>query len=529
MTSAEVTGNILVVDDNTEFQTLAAQLARLSRCVAKRAETLSEARKYTASEHFDLIMIDLNLPDGNGLDLLNEIDLTANGQIVVVTGYPSVESAVRAVRSPVIDYLLKPVGADALRALFERACLRAQTYRPPQPDEFGGLIGQALPMRDLYERMRKVAPLDVSVLVHGESGTGKELVARAVHDLSGRHGRFVPVNCGAIAPELMSSHLFGHERGSFTGALQLHAGYFEQAEGGTLFLDEITEMPASLQVYLLRVLESNTLTRVGGAREIPINVRVIAATNRNPQQSVADGMLRADLYYRLVGFPLTVPALCERREDIPLLARHFLNRLNERYQTQRAFSPDALRQLMSRPWPGNVRELRHAVQRLYILASGDTLEPRPDQMFKSVESNDGFVRFQVGMTFDDIEREMLLKTLDYHDNNKRQAARTLGITTKTIYNRLLRYRELGLIDNSRIGAPEDEDDHETTAHVEPPDRPARPVPPAPNRPQNPDQPPNRPTEVPPPSQPPPSTEPPRAPAARTRADTMHRRAMRARP
>ena len=526
MTSAEATGKILVVDDNKEFQTLAAQLATLSHCVAKRAETLAEARKLTASERFDLIMIDLNLPDGNGLDLLDEIDLTAHGQIAVVTGYPSVESAVRAVRSPVIDYLLKPIGAESLRTLFERAHLRAQTYRPAPPDEFGGLIGQALPMRDLYERMRKVAPLDVSVFVYGESGTGKELVARAVHDLSGRPGRFVPVNCGAIAPELMSSHLFGHERGSFTGALQLHAGFFEQAEGGTLFLDEITEMPASLQVYLLRVLENNTLTRVGGSREIPINVRVIAATNRNPQQSVADGMLRADLYYRLVGFPLTVPALCERREDISLLARHFLHRLNEHYQTQRAFSPDALRQLMSRPWPGNVRELRHAVQRLYILASGDTLEPRAEQLFRSVESNDGSVRFQVGMTFDDIEREMLLKTLDYHDNNKRQAARTLGITTKTIYNRLLRYRELGLIDNSRIGAPDEDEDHEPVAHVEPPDRPS--PAPAPNSPPHPDQPPPRPTEVPPLPQPP-SPEPPRAPSARTRADAMHTRAMRARP
>ena len=528
MTTAEPTGNVLVVDDNSEFQTLAAQLARISHCNAKRAETLAEARKFTAREQFDLILIDLNLPDGNGLDLLAEIDLAAHGQIVVVTGYPSVESAVRAVRSPVIDYLLKPVGVEVLRALFERAHLRSQTSSPLEPVEFGSLIGHAPAMRDLYERMRKVAPLDVSVLVHGESGTGKELVARAVHDLSGRSGRFVPVNCGAIAPELMSSHLFGHERGSFTGALQLHAGFFEQAEGGTLFLDEITEMPASLQVYLLRVLESNTLTRVGGSREIPINVRVIAASNRNPQQSVADGLLRADLYYRLVGFPLTVPALCERREDIPLLARHFLSRLNERYQTRRAFSPDALRQLMSRPWPGNVRELRHSVQRLYILASGETIESQPDQLFKAVESNDGFVRFQVGMTFDDIEREMLLKTLDYHDNNKRQAARTLGITTKTIYNRLLRYRELGLIDNSRIGAPEDDDNESESAraHVEPPEHPSRPTPqPAPSH--NPDQPPPRPPEV--PSQPRPQTpEPPRA-ITRARADGMHRRARRARP
>jgi len=454
MTSADATGNVLVVDDNAEFQTLATHLAKMSHCSARRAQTLSEARRCTSEEQFDLIMIDLNLPDGNGLDLLDDIDLAAHGQIAVVTGYPSVESAVRAVRSPVVDYLLKPIGAEALSSLFERAHLRAQACHPPLMPEFGGIIGQTPVMRELFDRVRRVAPLDVSVLVHGESGTGKELVARAVHDLSGRSGRFVAVNCGAIAPELLSSHLFGHERGSFTGALQSHPGYFEQAEGGTLFLDEITEMPATLQVYLLRVLESNTLTRVGGTREIPINVRVIAATNRNPLQAVDDGMLRSDLYYRLVGFPLSVPPLCERRDDVALLARHFLERLNERYETQRVFSPDALRQLVSRPWPGNVRELRHCVQRLYVLASGDTIESQPEQIFKPVESNDGFVRFQVGMTFDDIEREMLLKTLDYHDNNKRQAARTLGITTKTIYNRLLRYREMGLIDEERIGPAE---------------------------------------------------------------------------
>jgi len=457
MTVREATGSVLIVDDNVDFQSIAAGLAELSNCSTTPAMSLREARRLARERQFDLMMIDLQLPDGNGFDLIDEIDLAAHGQIAIVTGHPSVESAVRAVRSPVVQYLLKPVAADALNVLLERARLRAQTRREPQALELGGMLGQGPLMKELFDRIRRVAPLDVSVLIHGESGTGKELVARALHDLSGRNGKFVAVNCGAIASELLSSQLFGHERGSFTGAMQSHSGYFEQAEGGTLFLDEITEMPLALQVYLLRVLETRALTRVGGSREIPIDVRVVAATNRDPQRAVSDGAMRSDLYYRLLEFPLQVPSLRERREDIPLLAHHFLDRLNERYQTLRAFSPEALRQLASRPWPGNVRELRHAVQRLYILATDDTLMPQAEPLFRSAEQSDGSVRFHVGMTFEDVEREMLLKTLAHHNNNKRQAARALGITAKTIYNRLLRYRELGLIDDALVGTPDESD------------------------------------------------------------------------
>jgi len=401
-------------------------------------------------------MVDLDLPDGNGLDLIDDIDLTAHGQIAIVTGHPSIESAARAVRSPVVEYLLKPVNADALTKLIERAQQRAESRRPAQPREFSGMIGQTPAMREVFEKIRRVAPLDVCVLVYGESGTGKELVARSLHELSGRRGRFVAVNCGAIAPDLLSSQLFGHERGSFTGALQSHAGFFEQAEGGTLFLDEITEMPLTAQVYLLRVLESRMLTRVGGTREIAVDVRIVAGTNRDPLKAVNDGALRADLYYRLLEFPLSVPALRERREDIAQLAQYFLDRLNERYRTQRTFAPGAVRQLAERPWPGNVRELRHTVQRHYILGDGP-IEIEAEPLFRAVDDNDGSVRFRVGMTFDDIEREMLLKTLAYFNNNKRHAARALGITTKTIYNRLLRYRSQGLIDDSLVGAPDDGD------------------------------------------------------------------------
>ena len=447
----EPLGNVLIVDDNPEFQHAASDLARLSKCVPFPAATLQEARRLTRDESFDLILIDLNLPDGNGLDLLEDIDLTAHGQIVIVTGHPTVESAVRAVATPVVEYLVKPLGPGVLTSLLDRAHLRAQLRQTEQTDGLGDMIGQSAPMHELFAQIRRVAPLDVNVLVHGESGTGKELVARAVHDLSGRRGRFVAVNCGAIAPELLGSHLFGHERGAFNGAVESHAGYFEQSEGGTLFLDEIGEMPLALQVYLLRALEGQTFTRIGGTEEMPLDVRVVAATNDDPQLSVISGALRADLYYRLLEFPLAVPSLAERRGDIPLLAQHFLDRLNERYQTQRVFSPEALQHLTTRQWPGNVRELRYAAQRLYILSSGDTVEPKTESVTGPAAEADTSISFRVGMTFEDVEREMLLKTLAFHRNNKRRAARALGITTKTIYNRLLRYRELGLIGDAEVG------------------------------------------------------------------------------
>ncbi|HKE46552.1 MAG TPA: sigma-54 dependent transcriptional regulator [Rhodanobacteraceae bacterium] len=458
MAVAAPAGNVLVVDDNIDFQSLVSDFARLSRCKVTCAATLHAARQLAADDEFDLLMVDLDLPDGNGLDLIDDIDLTAHGQIAIVTGHPTVESAARAVRSPVVEYLTKPINTDALAKLIERAHQRAQARRPAKRREFGGMVGQTAGMLDLFEKIRRVAPLDVCVLVHGESGTGKELVARSLHELSGRTGRFVAVNCGAIAHDLLSSQLFGHERGSFTGALQSHAGFFEQAEGGTLFLDEITEMPLNAQVYLLRVLESRLLTRVGGAREIAVDVRIIAGTNRDPQQAVADGTLRSDLYYRLLEFPLSVPPLRERREDIAALAQYFLDRLNERYRTSRTFAPDTLRQLAERAWPGNVRELRHAIQRQYILGGDGPIEMDLEPLFRPVDSDDGSVRFRVGMTFDDVEREMLLKTLAHYNNNKRSAARALGITTKTIYNRLLRYRSQGLVDDAQVGTPDDDAD-----------------------------------------------------------------------
>lgn len=456
MTYSRGEGNVLLVDDNAGFCSIVREIATARGCRLVAVDTLEAARQAAAEEEFDLLLVDISLPDGNGLDLVDEIDLASHGNVAVVTGHPSIETAVRAVRAPIVEYLVKPVSNEVLTRLMEEARARALARRPPSSQPLGGMIGVSAPMQALFEQVRRVAPIDVCVFLHGESGSGKELVARAVHELSGRAGRFVAVNCGAIAPDLMSSQLFGHERGSFTGALQSHAGFFEQAQGGTLFLDEITEMPVALQVFLLRVLETRTLTRVGGTRDVPVDVRVIAACNRDPLQAVEAGRLRADLYYRLIEFPLEIPALRDRRDDIPLLVAHFLKRLNERYRTARHFDPESLRRLASRPWPGNVRELRHAVQRHYILSEGNVVTVRDEPPPRPIAGGDGSIRFTVGMTFDDVEREMLLKTLASCNHNKRQAARALGITAKTIYNRLLRYRSQGLVDDATVGAPPDE-------------------------------------------------------------------------
>ena len=458
MSRTDATASVLIVDDNVEFQASVAELAALAHCSVTRASTLGEARRAARDGPFDLLVLDLDLPDGSGLDLLDEVDLATIGEIAIVTGHPSVDSAIRAVRLPIVDYLVKPLAPDALGKLFERARLHARS-QPPGGVEYSGMIGTGTRMAEIFDRIERVARHEMTVFIHGESGTGKELVARAVHERSGREGPFIAVNCGAIATELLSSQLFGHERGAFTGASQSHAGFFERARGGTLLLDEITEMPASLQVYLLRVLESRTLTRVGGTREVPVDMRVIAATNRDPAAAVASGDLRGDLYYRLADFPIALPPLRDRPEDVAPLAQRFLDRLNERYGTRRFLTTEATRQLAARRWPGNVRKLRHVVQRAYVLASDDAIQIQAEPAGQRAETDAaGTMTFRVGMTFDEIEREVLLKTLAHHGNNKRQAARTLGVTAKTVYNRLLRYRSLGLVGDEQVGSEEDDED-----------------------------------------------------------------------
>lgn len=326
-------------------------------------------------------------------------------------------------------------------------------HLPPQKHQSLGfddalndlLVGQSREMRKVAEQIRRVAPTHASVLVSGESGTGKEKVAQALYRLSLRHeAPFIAVNCGAMSPQLIESELFGHERGSFTGAVRDHSGHFERADGGTLFLDEITEMPAELQVKLLRVLETGRFLRVGGTREIKVNVRIIAATNRDPKQAVAEGMLRQDLLYRIQVFHIRLLPLRQRRGDIEMIAHYFLDSYNAQENTHKRFSAQALERMSSYSWPGNLRELRNVVYRAFIMADEvvdiahlppDILSPRPDL-------NGPSVCILVGSSLADAERRIIMATLELCKGRRDRAAQMLGVSVKTLYNRLREYRNI---------------------------------------------------------------------------------------
>jgi DNA-binding NtrC family response regulator len=288
-----------------------------------------------------------------------------------------------------------------------------------------------------------VAPTDASVFFIGESGTGKDLAAQTLHLLSRRSKLpFLPLNCGAISPTLIESELFGHERGSFTGAARRHKGYFERAHTGTLFLDEITEMPIELQVKLLRVLETGTVARIGGDDQVSVDVRVVAATNRDPQKAVNEGKMREDLLYRLQVFPIHMPPLRDRGDDVVLLAQFFLGQLNERQGTAKRFSDESLDRLRTHSWPGNVRELKNVVHRAFIMADQ---EITPRCLPREVGGDSGILRslnFQVGASIEEVEHRLIMATLDAYGGNKRKTAEILGVSLKTLYNRLNSYREV---------------------------------------------------------------------------------------
>jgi DNA-binding NtrC family response regulator len=348
--------------------------------------TMKEAAR--AVEEFDprLLIVDIHLPDGDGIEILRaarETDPDREG--IVITGQGSIDNAIEALRAGAVDYLLKPLRpaqlevvfnrlADRRRLEFEVETLRAELQ---ETGRLGDLVGRAPIMTQVVDVIRRVAKSNAPVLITGASGTGKEVAARTIHRLSRRAAKpFVAFNCGAISPTLIESELFGHERGSFTGADKRRVGYFEEAAGGTLFLDEITEMGSELQVKLLRVLEDRTLRRVGGSQELKVDVRLISATNRDPHDAIKHKKLREDLYYRLNVFPIALPTLGEKREDIPLLAEHFRKLIEEQERGGVAgWDPKALDLLQAYDWPGNVRELRNIVHRAYVMTEGKTIRP----------------------------------------------------------------------------------------------------------------------------------------------------------
>ncbi|AEG72310.1 sigma-54-dependent transcriptional regulator [Ralstonia solanacearum] len=442
--------HILIVEDDASARAALGELVSVEGFTTAQAGSLRDARIQISRHSPDAVLIDLVLPDGNGMDLLEDIPSHSGTEIIVMTGHASVETAVEALRMGAADYLVKPVNFQRLKSILARiprpgdlkaeiGNLRGELRRLGL---FGQMLGNSPAMQTLYDQVSRVAPTEATVLLIGESGTGKELAAQTIHDLSLRRKQpFLPVNCGAISPNLIESEMFGHERGSFTGADRQHKGYFERANGGTLFLDEITEMPVELQVKLLRVLETGVFMRVGTNREIDTDVRVIAATNRDPEEAVADGKLRADLYHRLNVFPLQLPQLRERGKDVELLAQHFLDQLNAHNNTKKTFLPQAMDTLRAYNWPGNVRELRNYVQRAYIMSddTGISTESVPLQVSTTQASSGSTLTIPVGTSLASADKKIILATLEQCGGVKKRAAELLGISLKTLYNRLEEY------------------------------------------------------------------------------------------
>ena len=446
---------VLIVDDEAGSRQGLSELVGswgfATDVAADGAEGLEKAKEFRPQ----VIIADLVMPRMDGLGLLTGLEKDLGElSVVMLTAKGSIATAVEAMKKGAFDYLTKPVDTQQLRQVLDRALERsaafelAERYRKKlrETGAFGRMVGASPALGKLHDLMAKIGPSAASVLIVGESGTGKELVARTLHELSPRQkARFVAVNCAAIPETLLESEIFGHERGAFTGAEGRRQGLFELAAGGTLFLDEVAEMAPATQAKLLRVLEERSFRRLGGSEEIQVDVRVLAATNRDPARALEQGKLREDLYYRLNVFTLELPPLRERKEDIPLLVTAFIREVNERNQRNVAgIEEDALEVLRSYHWPGNLRELRNVVERSVIVAKGSRIrrEDLPPSIVspQSRARPEAAVEFAVGTTVEEAEKNLILKTLDATGQNKTRAAEILGISLKTLHNKLKKYR-----------------------------------------------------------------------------------------
>lgn len=433
---------ILVVDDDPGFRNLLETILVGEGYGVESAGSVAEAVRAGGRRNYDLVVADMKLPDGDGLAVLRWwMENMPETPVIMITAFGTIASAVEAMKLGAVDYLGKPLSSpDELRLLVRKALDQRQLagnyalLREEEADRFscGNLVADDPRMERVLELTRRVAPTDTTVLISGESGTGKELIARCIHKNSSRAEKiFVAVNCAALSPSLIESELFGHEKGSFTGAAGQHLGRFERAHAGTLFLDEIGELDGNLQAKLLRVLQEKTFERVGGTREIAVDVRVIAATNRNLRQSVADGKFREDLYYRLNTFPIEVPPLRERPSDIPELARFFLGRAARNLgKPHLVLTPEAEKVLLAYGWPGNVRELENTMERVAILCD-DVIEPDDLPVTTSGPARP--------VLFKDIERQAIEDALRTNDGNRTKTARQLGVSLRTLQYRLKEY------------------------------------------------------------------------------------------
>jgi DNA-binding NtrC family response regulator len=441
------------VDDDAGIRASLSVLLQSWGFEAIQAPDAAEATRMVEKHDPDIVISDVVMPETSGLELLRTLKAgDPHRPVLLITAQGSIDMAVEAMKQGARDFLTKPLTDlpklkalldDAEKELELRRKAKRLTARVETEGAMGDFVGSSKVMREVFEMIESVAGRDVSVMITGESGTGKELVARSIHRLSQRESKpFVAINAAAIPESLMESELFGHERGAFTGAVATRQGCFEQANAGTLLIDEIAEMPLALQPKLLRVLQDGRVRRLGGNFEFEFDVRVIAATNRDPLKAIEEGKLRDDLYYRLNVVPIALPPLRERAEDIPLLVQHFVNEFNRKHSLEiQGVTDEATALLKAYSWPGNVRELRNIVERSVVLVKGDWIEEnnlppyvrdpalRPERLIFSVGET----------TVADAERELILKTLERAEGNKAEAARQLGVDVKTIYNKLKTY------------------------------------------------------------------------------------------
>jgi DNA-binding NtrC family response regulator len=444
---------ILVVDDDNGIRASLALLLQAWGFEPLQASDAKEAARIVEKQDPDIVISDVVMPEMSGLELLRILKAgDPNRPVLLITAQGSIDMAVEAMKQGARDFLTKPLTDlpklqslldDAEHELELRRKAKRLTARMEAEGGLGDFIGNSRPMRDVFALIESVAPKDVSVMIAGESGTGKEVAARTIHRLSRRESKpFVAINAAAIPESLIESELFGHERGAFTGAVATRQGVFEQANGGTLLIDEIAEMPMSLQPKLLRVLADGRVRRLGGNYEFEFDVRVLAATNRDPIKAIEGGKLREDLYYRLNVVPLCLPPLRVRAEDVPVLAQHFINEFNSKHRLQILGTTDeASAMLNAYPWPGNVRELRNVIERSVVLAKGEWIEDKdlPPYVRNPALRGEKLV-FSVGVTtVADAERALILKTLELAGKNNAEAARQLGVDVKTIYNKLKEY------------------------------------------------------------------------------------------
>jgi len=447
---------VLIVEDEENERTGLAELVSAWGYRAETAKDGLEGFEKIASWSPAIVVTDLKMPGMSGMELLEKVaGESQTVAVVVVTAQGTIDSAVQAMRMGAYDYITKPIDTNRLYTILQKASehldtkLELEVTRRKLRDagSLGTLVGSSKKMQEIFRLIEMVAPSTASVLITGASGTGKELVARTIHELSSRRNKpFIPINCAAIPETLIESEIFGHEKGAFTGALERRTGCFELAEGGTLLLDEIGEMPIATQAKLLRVLEDRKLRRLGSKVETTVDVRVLAATNKVPDEAVARGELRNDLYYRLNVFNIHMPPLREHKDDIPSLVEHLLAEMSAKHGRKiAAVSEAVLQAFQNYSWPGNVRELRNTLERAVIVCDGPVIETRhlpPDFGRIAVHSaadDPDVVRLGVGTTVEEAERRLILKTLESTNNNKTRAAEILGISLKTLHNKLKEY------------------------------------------------------------------------------------------